>query len=201
MKLYFVSATIMGVCLTLAVAGPASGHPPKGGNSSSSSSSAKGVGGGSNALKPFNVNNQSSQSKGSQLNAALKTTLLATAGGKFNGKALPYGQKFLGKNGKNYIYQPCPQHLMHCCKPCHYCNWIYYCWFPDYLCYGYYCPQACVWYFWYEPFCCYLPCTYIVEYVPVQVAVQVSQTTSASSEDGGSATMPALPPGATAVPK
>jgi hypothetical protein len=166
MKHYLVSATIVGVCVTLALAGQASGSPPKSGKSSSSSSSAKGAG-----------------------------------GGKFSGKALPYGQKFLGKNGKSYLYQPCPQHLLHCCRPCNYCDWIYYCWFPDYLCYGYYCPRSCLWYFWYEPFCCYLPCTIMVEYVPVQVAVQVTQTTSASSEGGGSATMPALPPGATAVPK
>ena len=81
------------------------------------------------------------------------------------------GQTFKTTSGKTIAYQCCPAKLQHCCLGCNYCNWTSFCWFGNLGCRGCFCPVRCCWYYWYEPFCCYLPCTYMETYVPVQVAM------------------------------
>jgi hypothetical protein len=66
----------------------------------------------------------------------------------------------------------------------HYRTWNRYCWFPQYRCYGYYCPDDGVWYYWYGPDNCYLPVSDMATYPP----------------DDSVNAPPSLPPGATSVP-
>jgi hypothetical protein len=65
-----------------------------------------------------------------------------------------------------------------------YRNWNRYCWFPRYRCYGYFCPDDGLWYYWYGPSNCYLP---------------VSDMETSPPDDSVNAP-PSLPPGATSVP-
>lgn len=63
-------------------------------------------------------------------------------------------------------------------------NWNRYCWFPSYGCYGYFCPDDGLWYYWYGPNNCYLPVDDMAAYPP----------------DDSVNAPPSLPPGATSVP-
>ena len=132
-------------------------------------------------------------------------------GSKFNGKALPYGKTFKATNGKSYTYQSCPQHLQHCCKSSSYCGWTHYCSFPRWNCCGCWCPVARCWYYWYEPYCCYLPCSCMDQYPPVQCGDPDTLTPppddgtnyGGTGTDDGSTTDPAppLPQGASLLPR
>jgi hypothetical protein len=65
-----------------------------------------------------------------------------------------------------------PKHLHHHCYFHHDFCWNHHCWLPHYGCCGYWHPYAHCWYYWYEPWCCYLPYTYIETYRPVVVVVE-----------------------------
>jgi hypothetical protein len=124
-----------------------------------------------------------------------------------NGKA-PFGKTFTGKDGKSYKYVQCPSNLHHCCKHYDCCHWNHFCWFGSFGCCGYYCPIESCWFYWYEPFYCYLPVRYIEIYRPVQVApvqqiVNVNTNTNVNDINGAAPVqtgIPALPPGASDVP-
>jgi hypothetical protein len=126
-------------------------------------------------------------------------------GSKFNGKPLPYGKTFKATNGKSYTYQSCPQHLQHYCKSWSYCGWTHYCSFPSWNCCGCWCPVARCWYYWYEPYCCYLPCSCMNQYPPVQCCDPdtLMPPPDDPTTDGGSTTdlAPLLPPGASLLPR
>lgn len=70
-------------------------------------------------------------------------------------------------------------------RPSNFNGWTKHCHFPQYGCRGYYCPEDATWYYWYEPFECYLPVSYMASYPP-----------PSGGKEG-----PALPPGATPVPQ
>jgi len=53
-----------------------------------------------------------------------------------------------------------------------------YCWLPGFGCCGYWHPYSRCWYYWYEPYCCYLPYTYIEVYRPVVVTEVAAAPTS-----------------------
>jgi hypothetical protein len=82
--------------------------------------------------------------------------------------------------------------------PSSYRGWSSYCWFPRYRCYGYYCPTACCWYYWYPQSSCYLPCTYLPTYVPTPI--DVAPPTAGPTPSPGAAPTPGLPEGATTLP-
>jgi hypothetical protein len=63
------------------------------------------------------------------------------------------------------------------------------CWFPQYQCYGYYCPADGAWYYWYEPMGRYQPVTLLSAYPP-PLAAPIAPVTGT----------PALPPGAVPPP-
>ena len=118
------------------------------------------------------------------------------------------GQSFMGKDGKTYKYAQCPSALQQCCKHFGCCHWNHFCWYGSFGCCGYYCPIQCGWYYWYEPFYCYLPVQYIETYRPIQVApaspvINVNTNTNTNVNQNGAAPAgpPALPPGATQVPE
>jgi hypothetical protein len=130
----------------------------------------------------------------------------STKGTTSTTKSLPYGKSFQGKDGKTYHYTHCPTNLYNFCHHYDYCHWDHYCWFGSFGCCGYYCPTRCCWFYWYEPFYCYLPVQYLETYRPVEVVpvnqnvnVNVNQNTNVNggTTAGGP---PALPVGATAVP-
>lgn len=50
--------------------------------------------------------------------------------------------------------------------PCTYNRWSNYCWFNQYNCCGYYCPQRCQWFYYYQPRNCFLPVSYMNQYQP-----------------------------------
>jgi hypothetical protein len=130
------------------------------------------------------------------------TTGNGSQGSKTDNKGKgPYGKNFKGKDGKSYQYTHCPSYLEHCCHYGDYCGWSRYCWFDRYGCCGCYCPERCCWYYWYEPYYCYLPCQYMQTYTPVEVAEQVVNVNTNTNVNGtGSTAIPALPDGASAVP-
>jgi hypothetical protein len=78
----------------------------------------------------------------------------------------------------------------------HYRGWTRYCWFPTYRCYGYFCPTALCWYYWYAPQQCYLPISYVTTYPPTPTT---GVTVNVTGTSGGVPTT-ALPPGATPLP-
>lgn len=81
--------------------------------------------------------------------------------------APPIGKTFVGQDGRSHVYCRVPSHLQHCYRP-HTCvNWARYCWLNRWGCHGYYCATACCWYYWYEPYYCFLPVTCIQTCVPV----------------------------------
>jgi hypothetical protein len=113
-----------------------------------------------------------------------------------------YGKSFTGMDGRSYQYTHCPSYLRPYCHQYGYGHWSHYCWHGSFGCCGYYCPTTCGWFYWYEPFCCYLPVQYIETYRPVQVA-PVSQVVNVNTNVNGNAAPagpPALPVGASAVP-
>jgi len=83
-----------------------------------------------------------------------------------------------------------PVHFHGCCHHHWYTGWSRHCWLGH--CYGHYCPTTCGWYYWYEPFQCYLPVSYLTVYVPTVVAVPTVVTPAPATV--------ALPMGATALP-
>jgi hypothetical protein len=120
------------------------------------------------------------------------------------GKA-PHGKSFQGKDGKSYQYTHCPSYLQHFSKHYDCRHWNHYCWYGSYGCCGYYCPIECAWYYWYEPFYCYLPCRYLETYRPVEAApvsqvVNVNTNTNVNTNASAPAGPPAFPTGASAVP-
>ena len=146
-----------------------------------STAEAKGPGPKLGAAKPI------TQSAGLASNKGISTAISGQGqiksvgqqiGGMGNNKL---GQTFKTTSGKTIAYQSCPQHLRSCCYHSSFCNWSNFCWFGNYGCHGCYCPVRCCWYYWYEPYCCYLPCTYIQTYCPVQVVQPVAQTTYATT--------------------
>jgi hypothetical protein len=52
------------------------------------------------------------------------------------------------------------------------------CWFPSFGCCGYWHPYARCWYYWYEPYCCYLPYSYIEVYRPIVVTEVAAASTN-----------------------
>lgn len=94
----------------------------------------------------------------------------------------------------------------------HYCGWRHYCWFPSYGCYGYYCPSACSWYYYYEPQQCYYPVSYITTYAPTTPGISINVNNNNNNNQNvavppGGATVPVgavapppLPTGASALP-
>jgi len=111
---------------------------------------------------------------------ALTYTGSARAAGKGNGGS-GHAHHSSGKSGHDYHHD---RDRGYSYRHRDYHGWTRYCWFADYGCYGYYCPEDAVWYYWYGPRNCYLPVSEMAVYVPV------------SSVNPP----PALPPGATAVP-
>ena len=84
-------------------------------------------------------------------------------------------------------------------------HWSHCYWWGKYGCYTYYCPSTYCWYYWYEPECCYYPCSYIpyatpvYQTAPVGVAQGVTQNVNVTNNSPGSATaaagtMPPAPP-------
>ena len=71
-------------------------------------------------------------------------------------------------------------------------DWKGYCFFPRYRCYGYYNPTCSTWYYWYQPFNCYLPISDMSIYPPVDAGLAPSLQSTA--------TPLSLPPGATLAP-
>jgi hypothetical protein len=72
------------------------------------------------------------------------------------------------------------------------------CWFPQYHCYGYFCPADGNWYFWSDLQARYLPISMLAQFPPTRIVL-----TSPIAPFGVSPVGPvtqALPPGATAVP-
>lgn len=63
--------------------------------------------------------------------------------------------------GGNYCSRPS------CYIPYSYQSWSQYCWFPNYNCYGYYCPRRCSWFYYCPQFRCYLPISYMSRYQPI----------------------------------
>jgi hypothetical protein len=96
----------------------------------------------------------------------------------------------------------------------HYSSWRHYCWFPTYGCYGYYCPSACSWYYYYAPQQCYYPISYITTYAPTTPGITINvnnnnnlnnNNVGASATDGAvpvgpAVAAPPLPTGATGLP-
>ncbi|MCI0681914.1 MAG: hypothetical protein L0Y71_07405 [Gemmataceae bacterium] len=94
-----------------------------------------------------------------------------------------------------------PKHLhRHCFFHFDFC-WNHHCWLPGYSCFGYWHPYARGWYYWYAPWRCYLPYTYIETYRPVVVVEQpvvIVNGSDASANDSIEPMDPTmLPPGAT----
>lgn len=71
--------------------------------------------------------------------------------------------KYLAQHGKKFS-----QGVYYCGK--NHCHWSYCCFWPKYGCDCYYCPDACVWYYYCQPRQCYLPVTCIEVAPPVVVA-------------------------------
>ena len=61
------------------------------------------------------------------------------------------------------------------------CHWSYCCYWPQYRCDCYYCPDACVWYYYCEPRQCYLPVSCIEHAPPVALARSTSTATAVSN--------------------
>jgi hypothetical protein len=99
---------------------------------------------------------------------------------RFASGAMPYGKSFKGNDGKDHKYQQCPQQLQACSKPFSYCGWSSTCWLPKYGCRGCYCSQDSTWFYWCEPFCCYLPYRCVEQYPPVEVCAACTPATSAA---------------------
>ena len=82
-----------------------------------------------------------------------------------------------------------------------YRGWASRCWFGNYRCYGYYCGEDQLWYYWYAPLNEYLPIAYLSIYPPTPlggVPIGVVPVTP-----GLPVALPmsiALPPGATPAP-
>jgi hypothetical protein len=96
-----------------------------------------------------------------------------------------------------------PGHLHNHCFFHHDFCWNHHCWFPTHGCCGYWHPHARCWYYWYEPYCCYLPYSYIETYAPVMaqqpapMVVNVNNTATDTEIDPDAP--PTLPPGAAAT--
>jgi hypothetical protein len=87
-----------------------------------------------------------------------------------------------------------PSHLHNQCYFHHDFCWDHYCYLPRYGCCGYWHPYARCWYYWYQPYCCYLPYSCIETYAPSTTpVVNVNTNTNTNINT------PALPPGASAV--
>lgn len=78
-----------------------------------------------------------------------------------------------------------------CRVPFGYNSWTQQCWFNQYNCRGYYCPQRQSWYYFYQPMNCYLPVQYMNQYAPTPVG---------PNGPGGPGNGPQLPPGAEPLP-
>jgi hypothetical protein len=170
MKKFCALAIVVGLSALAATSGQAAGsHKPatsgKQGHVAPSSKNAAGSGYYGKTVQPHPQPGTGNQYKPQQ---AGMPKAFGPNGSKFNGKSLPYGKTFMATNGKSYTYQPCPQYLQSCCKPCSYCGWTHYCSFPSWNCCGCWCPVAHCWYYWYEPYCCYLPCSCMNQCPPVQ---------------------------------
>jgi hypothetical protein len=79
----------------------------------------------------------------------------------------------------------------------HYKNWSHYCWFPSHHCYGYFCPTQCCWYYWYAPYNCYLPCSYMTNFAPTPVPTSANINVNTNVNNNNS---PGLPTGGAPVP-
>jgi hypothetical protein len=116
------------------------------------------------------------------LSATLPLTSAASnpPGGQHGGNSgqKPSGQKPSGQ--KPGGQKPGAQKF-HGYKSHSYHGWSRYCWFPNYGCYGYYCPDDDTWYYWYGPGNCYRP------------------VSDMASNPPDSSNPPSLPPGATKV--
>ena len=81
--------------------------------------------------------------------------------------------------------------------------WNHCCWFPSFGCCGYWHPYCHCWYYWYDPYCCYLPYSYIETYRPVAVtetpAVVVNNTNTNVNNNVEAQDPASLPPGASAT--
>src|SRR5437868_3695645 len=80
-------------------------------------------------------------------------------------KAPKNGPKQAGTSSSSSFIKTMGNKNFHCYNRS-YCGWCNYCWYPTYGCYGYYCPQQCSWFYWYQPWHCYLPTTYLTQYAP-----------------------------------
>jgi len=110
------------------------------------------------------------------VSAILTLTYAATANARGNG----------GHNGSHHnanAHHVSHEHGWNHYRDRGYRGWSRYCWFPDYRCYGYYCPDDGVWYYWYGPRNSYLPVSEMATNPP----------------DNSVNAPPSLPPGATAV--
>jgi hypothetical protein len=69
------------------------------------------------------------------------------------------------------------------------------CWFPQYQCYGYFCPADGNWYFWCDSQARYLPTSLLAQFPPTRIVLTtpfgIAPVTPVTQT---------LPPGATAVP-
>lgn len=90
--------------------------------------------------------------------------------------------------------------------PCTYNGWSNQCWFNQYRCRGFYCPQRQNWFYYYQPRNCYLPVSYMNQFPPVNQNFNqnVNQNTNINQNIningnpiGG---IPGLPAGAVALP-
>ncbi len=76
-----------------------------------------------------------------------------------------------------------------------YRGWVSHCWFPSYGCYGYYCGTDQAWYYWYAPLNQYLPINYMLDYPPTPAGAAPMGNVPVGPRT------PALPPGASLVPR
>jgi hypothetical protein len=84
-----------------------------------------------------------------------------------------------------------------------YRGWSRYCWFPQYRCYGYYCPTRTCWYYYSTTYTCYVPCTYMTTLAPTAVDTNtntnVNVNVNNNNNNNVSAPVAGLPTGATAL--
>jgi len=73
-------------------------------------------------------------------------------------------------------------------------SWSRYCWFPQYGCYGCYCPDDCCWYYYCASQRCYLPVSCLRMYPPVAVGTNIN----VNNNNVGT---PGLPAGGVALPQ
>jgi hypothetical protein len=212
MKRYLVAVAVVALATTLLEArGNGRNNGSHSGNKSNDSSGgnakvvANGAGQGSKSNdsgKSQNFNGKVSDFSKSQGDKGFTYTKLDLHGNK-NVATLPgfksdpklHTQLLQKYNVPKQLYDHCFFHHDFC--------WNSYCWLPGFGCCCYWHPYSHCWYYWYEPYRCYLPYSYIEVYRPVvettPVVVNVNNTNTNTNNNVEAEDPTSLPPGAVAT--